>query len=310
MGWLFIGPNALSGIGQVTRTYASLVDGEYVEYHQQPLKKEYDKCFAFVLPVESQLRQIDELTKRAHKCYFMTVCETETVNPVYGLLAKYKPMFVPSEFCKTILERQFPDMKCTVLRHHAPAPPSVIPLDSDARPYTFYTICNALDPRKNIRMLVSAFSHCNFPEARLVIKSTALKPLTLKIPGVVVINGLVSQSQLENIHGGCHCYVNCSHSEGVGMGAVEAAMRGKPVIITDYGGLQEYVKTPWIVPCKLGKIGFDDFLFTQDMEWGQPDLQGLIRCMRECYQARAVTWDHGHTRKISDQVRIDLKTLE
>ena len=32
------------------------------------------------------------------------------------------------------------------------------------------------------------------------------------------------------------CYVSFSSSEGVGMGAVEAAIRNKPVIITDYGG--------------------------------------------------------------------------
>jgi len=307
MSWLFIGPNKLSGIGQVTRTYCDLVGGEYVEFDQIPERAEYDHGFVFMLPIRHQLEQIDKLIKRCKRCMFMTVCETQTVNPVYGILEKYKPMYVPSEFCKNILEKQFPEMKCTILRHYAPAairPPPKL----KTRPYNFYTICNALDPRKNIKMLLSAFSHCNFPNCRLVIKCTAARPLSLNIPNVMVINGLISQEQIEKIHDGCHCYVNCSHSEGVGMGAVEAAMRGKPVIITDYGGLKEYVKTPWVVPCKLGPIGFDDFLFTKDLEWGYPHYPSLVRCLRECYEASVMAWDHGHTREIMNQVQIDLQT--
>ena len=47
---------------------------------------------------------------------------------------------------------------------------------------------------------------------------------------------------MDKIHKSSDCYVSFSSSEGVGMGAVEAALRGKPVIITDYGGAPEYVK--------------------------------------------------------------------
>jgi len=309
MSWLFVGPNILSGIGQVTRKYANLVDGEYVEFHQTPQKSEYEYGFVFMLPIEHQLKQIDELIKRCKKCYYMTVCETETVNPLYGMLQKYKPMFVPSEFCKNILERQFPGIECKILRHYAPPRVHKAP-KLKTRPYNFYTICNALDPRKNIKMLLSAFSHCNLPDARLVIKSTAAKPLSLNIPNVMVINGLITDEQMEKIHDGCHCYVNCSHSEGVGMGAVEAAMRGKPIIITDYGGLKEYVKTPWVVPCKLGEIGFDDFLFTKNMKWGYPHYAVLVKHLKDCYTARVMSFDHRHTREIMNRVQTDLQTLE
>ena len=59
------------------------------------------------------------------------------------------------------------------------------------------------------------------------------------------------------------------------MGAVEAALHGRPVIATDYGGLKEYVDTPYMVPCKVGPIGFDDFLFKKDMHWGHPNRRAL-----------------------------------
>ena len=104
------------------------------------------------------------------------------------------------------------------------------------------------------------------------------------------------------VHETSHCYVNCSHSEGVGMGAVEAALRSKPVIITDYGGLKEYVKTPWVVPCTTGPIGFDDFLFKKEHNWGHPDQVALEKCLMDCYQKKVTTWDHAHTRELMDQV--------
>jgi glycosyltransferase involved in cell wall biosynthesis len=108
--------------------------------------------------------------------------------------------------------------------------------------------------------------------------------------------------QMENIHAQGHCYINCSHSEGVGMGAVEAALRAKPVIITDYGGLKEYVKTPWVIGCTKGPIGFDDFLFKAEHEWGHPNYQDLVTHMKDCYSKEVKTWDHTHTHKLMDAI--------
>jgi hypothetical protein len=86
------------------------------------------------------------------------------------------------------------------------------------------------------------------------------------------------------------------------MGAVEAAMRDKPVIITKYGGLKEYVKTPYVVDCTVGDIGFDDFLYTKDLKWGQPSLDSLMQHMKECYDKRLVTWDHTFSRNLVSAV--------
>jgi glycosyltransferase involved in cell wall biosynthesis len=124
-----------------------------------------------------------------------------------------------------------------------------------------------------------------------------------RIPGVTVINGLLSDEEIENIHRTCHCYVNCSFSEGVGMGAVEAAVRDKPVIITDYGGLKEYIpSTPFVVESGRMLVGQDDFLYTKDMVWGQPVLSSLLDHMRTCARERIMTWDHTRTRELTGEV--------
>jgi hypothetical protein len=309
MTTLFIGPTLLAGIGQVTKQYANLIENsEYVEIGQQPTKPRYSHGFAFVLPIEQQLTIIDQYATICDSMMYMTVCETEPVNPAYGLLAQYRTVWCPSEFARSTLERQFPHVEWKLLRHYAPEKPLAEP--GPQVPYTFYTIGNIADPRKNIQGLINAFLNCEFGDrARLVLKATCVQPVSLKIPGVVVINGLLSDEALEKVHGSCHCYVNCSHSEGVGMGAVEAALRSKPVIITDYGGLKEYVQTPWVVPCTKGPIGFDDFLFTKDLEWGHPSQEHLVAHLKDCFQKRISFWDHTHTRALMTEVTQHLPRL-
>lgn len=303
---LFIGPQLLSGIGQVTRRFATLAgpNAEYVVMGDAPKKMRYAKGFAFVLPIPDQLQMIEQYATLCDEMTYMTICETETVHPSYGVLGKYGTLLVASDFCKTVFERQFPDTTWKVLRLYASAPTEKVPRPFTSGPYVFYTIGNILDPRKNIKGLVDAFLRCGFgQDAHLVLKATCIKPVDWSVPGVTIINGLLSDEELEKVHDRGHCYVNCSHSEGVGMGAVEAALRSKPVVITDYGGLKEYVKTPWVIPCTIGPIGFDDFFFTKDLHWGHPSHSDLMRCMQECFQQKVTSWDHAHTKSLMDHVR-------
>ena len=107
---------------------------------------------------------------------------------------------------------------------------------------------------------------------------------------------------MEVIHATGDCFVNCSHSEGVGMSAVDAAVRDKPIIISDYGGAKEYVKTPFVIDCKVDKIGYDDFLFCSTMEWGHPNLETLMAHMKYCYDNKIRTWDHSYTKDLLSSV--------
>jgi glycosyltransferase involved in cell wall biosynthesis len=307
---LFIGPRLLAGIGQVTNRYAELLrsqghETEYCELGNRPEKQSYDVGFAFILPIQNQLDMIEQYAALCTTMNYMTICETEPVNPAYGILARYKTVYTASEFSKNALERQFPDIEWKLLRHYAYEKPARTP--TEVTPYTFYTIGNIADPRKNINGLIRAFQECDFgPSARLLLKASCVQPVQIQAPNIVIINGLLSDEAIDRIHGSCHCYVNCSHSEGVGMGAVEAAMMSKPVIISDYGGLKEYVQTPWVIKCSKGPIGFDDFLFTKELEWGHPSHEDLVRCLKECFEKRVSHWDHEWTRSIMQDLRCSL----
>ena len=300
--WLFIGPTDLSGIGQVTKRYAELLGAEYVINGQKCKKSHYEKGFAFILPIDN------DLIYPCDTMHYMTVCETRPVNKIYEKLRKYKTIFCPSEFCIKNLSEQFPNIEWKLLRHWSPEVPHKSP--SEHVPYTFYTIGNITDPRKNIKSLIDAFRCCNFGgAAQLVLKATCLSEVRVNFPGIIVINGLLTDEALERIHASCHCYVNCSHSEGVGMGAVEAAMRSKPVIITEYGGLKEYVQTPWVISCTEGPVGFDDFLYTRDFLWGHPSQKDLVAHLKDCFEKRVKFWDHSYTKNLMNQVKTQLTSL-
>lgn len=296
MTWLFIGPSSLSGIGQVTARYARLMGGEYVVVGDTPKCPQYDNGFVFILPLP-QFIEATKIYKQFCKNFmYMTICETETVHPSYGELGKLSPvLYTPSEFCKTVFERQFPEITFKVLHLWAdaePLPKALVPGVERTSAFTFYTIGNILDPRKNFKALLEAFIRCEFPQgsARILVKATCKHPVSVPFPFVHVVNDLLTNEQMESIHEAGDCYVNCSHSEGVGMGAVEAALRDKAVIITDYGGLKEYVKTPYVVKCTMCPVGVDDFLFTKDMMWGNPDVHELAAYMKQAFEKPHLAW--------------------
>lgn len=288
---LFIGPSLLSGIGQYLHKYLSLFPGsKYVQVFDEIT--ECDEAFIFAIPDPYWIEKIPELKKKFKKLECMTICETETVHEDYGkLFTLFDRIAVPSEFCKRVLSRQFPDTVFYMIHAHIPR---------DDR-YIFYHIGNVLDQRKNFKGILEAFIRLNEPNARLVVKATCKTDIKVNIPNVEIINGLISDEEMDNIHRRCDCYVSFSNSEGVGMGAIEAAIRDKPVIITEYGGASEYIKTPYTIDCTLQELANDDYLFKKGMLWGNPDATQLSQFMRDAFDKRLKYMDHTYTKNITSK---------
>jgi glycosyltransferase involved in cell wall biosynthesis len=286
---LFIGPNLLSGIGQHCKKYMNLFPrSKFIEIQNDI--PECEKAFIFALPVQYWLDKIPEIKRKIKHVTCMTVCETETVHEDYGKLFKFfDKIAVPSEFCRKVFKRQFPDTEFYVIHAHIP----------DKRPYTFYHIGNVYDPRKNFNKILETFIRMNKPDARLLVKATCNQPVEARIPNVTFINDLIPDDEMEKIHALSDCYVSFSSSEGVGMGAVEAALRNKPVIITDYGGASEYIKTPYTIKCGRQKIVKDDFLFKAGMEWGKPDENQLREFMEDAYTKKLRYMEHPRTHMLT-----------
>lgn len=288
---LFIGPTLLSGIGQHAYKYTKLFPGSsYYTYGKEV--PECENAFIFLLPIKSYVEYAVRLKEKVKNLICMTVCETETVHEDYGMIMDVFPkVAVPSEFCKRVLSKQFPDNEFYVIHAHIPTPPK--------RPYTFYHIGNIMDQRKNFGKILEAFVRLNEPNTRLLVKATCGKDVDVELPRVEVINGLISDYDMDQLHHRADCYVGFSSSEGVGMGAVEAAIRDKPVIITNYGGAPEYIKTPYTIDCGLQELKNDDFLFKKGMQWGDPNFDQLLEFMRHAYSNDVRHMDHEYTRKMT-----------
>jgi glycosyltransferase involved in cell wall biosynthesis len=287
---IFVGPTLPGGIAQHCFNYTKLFPGStYYSLGQEIPESSHGVVFA--LPADTFFRFYEYIKSRIKNITYMTVCETDTVHEDFGIMMKeFKRVAVPSEFCMKILSRQFPDTKFFVIPPYIPKPPP--------RPYIFYTIGNLEDPRKNFQNLLDVFSRIDRPDTILVVKQQSNCPISVDIPNVQVINEQLDDHQMELFHRQCDCYVNFSHSEGVGMGAIEAALRDKPVILSDFGGPVEYIKTPYTVQCTQAKTNIDYFLFKKDMIWGNPDPEQLLEFMRDAYDKKLRYMDHEHTKKL------------
>ena len=288
---IIIGPHLNTGIGNHAQKYTRLFQSD-TSYHVFGSKiPEHEHGLIFMLPIGSHLEYLKYVRTRIKNLACMTICETETVHEDYGMIMKeFKRVAVPSEFCKRVFSRQFPDNEFYVIHAHVPTPKE--------RPYTFYHIGNIMDPRKKFQDVLQAFIRLNEPNTRLVVKATCNQPVDIRLPRVEVINDLLSDDGMDELHNRSDCYVSFSHSEGIGMGAVEAALRDKPVIITDYGGAPEYIKTPYTIDCGLQELEKDDFLFKKGMVWGKPNFDQLLEFMRHAYDTRVRHMDHEHTKNL------------
>ena len=287
---IIIGPTLKSGIGQHANKYARLFPEQAYHLIGSELP-ESEHGLIFMIPVRNQIEYIKYAKTRVKNLACMTVCETETVHEDYGLLTEhFSKIFVPSAYCKRVLSRQFPNTTFEVIHAHIPPVPK--------KPYVFYHIGNIGDQRKNFRDVLQAFIRLNKHDTRLVVKATCNTDVEIQLPRVEVINGLVSEERMNEIHDMSDCYVSFSNSEGVGMGAVEAAMRDKPVIITNYGGAPEYIKTPYTIDCELQELEQDDFLFKKGMTWGKPNFDQLLEFMTHAYYNNVRKMNHEHTRQL------------
>lgn len=291
-----IGPSPLSGIGQQCIQYARLFGDscKFVVITDWESIPEGSTVMIYALPVDMWMNVIPGMKKRFKKVVLMTICETETVHEDYGkLFDMFEVVATPSKFCKRIFERQFPQTRFHVVNAAARDPQvsvlSYKPRDWTNHKYTFYHIGNIADQRKNINAVIGAFTelfHDKLDTVRLVLKATCGSEVKCSTPGVEVINGLLSEEDLEKVHENGDCYVTASFSEGIGMGAVEAALRAKPVILPEYGGATEYVSSQYRIPCGRTAVPSDDFLFKAGMVWGNPDLSKLREFMWAAYSKR------------------------
>ena len=234
------------------------------------------------------------------------------------LLNELDLVLVPSRWNARVFRRSGVTTPIRVVPHvYEPPPPEVAPLPGiGAGVMVFYTI-GPWTFRKAPWRTLEAYWRAFLPEdpSLLVIKADgpdwtqasqgalwrlagrrlftsrrALRTLERKKPSsppVWLIDRSVPDAMIQSLHARGDCYVSLSSAEGWGLGAFDAAGRGRPVIMTGFGGQLDYLTASdaYLVDYRLEEpVGVGRLAMPGS--WAIPDVSHASRLMRRVFEDR------------------------
>lgn len=189
-----------------------------------------------------------------------------------------------------------------------PAEPHGLAIPDDV---TVFTTVAMWHPRKRPDLAVEAFARA-FTKADpvlLVVKTseaTDAMPATSDLqrltwwrllevlrkypnaPEVLLVTDPMSDGQIRGLLERTDCYVSLAASEGWGLGQFDAAVLGKPVVTTGFGGHLEYLGAdhPGLVPFTWTPIGPTERSphLEPNMLWAAPDVDAAAVMLRRVFE--------------------------
>ncbi|MDR1685860.1 MAG: glycosyltransferase [Desulfovibrio sp.] len=161
--------------------------------------------------------------------------------------------------------------------------------------FIFLSVLDAVNPRKNLRGLLTAFSmlhrHTRKP-VRLLVKQYRVDLDVGSVAGVLNLPETLPAERMAALYAGCGAYVSAHHAEGWGLGLSSAMAYGKPVIATAYSGNMQFMneRNSILIPYVTAPVSEEMIaripLFTADMRWAEPDMDALVEAMRRAAEGR------------------------
>lgn len=176
--------------------------------------------------------------------------------------------------------------------------------------FVFYTI-GTWDPRKALADLLASFAHAFSAQDRvtLLLKTSAAVSNAAVGGGTPAEGALreavgcaqrdtgrtmanlaviaaddISGRTIDAIHALGHCFVSLSHGESWGLGAFDAAVAGKPVLITGWGGQLDYLGAdyPGLINCRQVEVSgwLPHASYQPAQSWAEADVQAAVGLMR------------------------------
>jgi glycosyltransferase involved in cell wall biosynthesis len=145
---------------------------------------------------------------------------------------------------------------------------------------------NSYTARKNPRAAIEAFraSGLSSTGATLVIKVqnadlnpadfAALNESVREIPGMMLLSGTFSRSDVYALEAACDCFVSLHRAEGFGLAVAECMYLGKPVISTDWSATSEFLNRDNGFPVRytLVTLAENSGPYTKGSTWAEPDV--------------------------------------
>ncbi len=156
---------------------------------------------------------------------------------------------------------------------------------------------NSYMERKNPFALVNAFvdtfKGCN--DAALILKVSngwisadfqkKIKQICEAMPNVIIIDKIMSDSDIVALHGVATCYVSPHRSEGFGLTIIEAMMAKKVIVATDYGATTDFIGRDTAFPVDYSLIEIKETMgpYEKGYVWADINQSDLIKKMEAVY---------------------------
>jgi len=171
----------------------------------------------------------------------------------------------------------------------------------------FFSIVDAVNPRKNLEALLRVFVRVRAvagPDVRLVLKQYRQNVSLDDLPGVISLGSDLTDGRMAALHEGALAYVGPHRGEAWGLGLSEAMSHGVPVLATGWSGNMEFMDQRNSVPLRFALEPVGERMagmlphFRPQMLWAKVDEEHLrremLRLVRRgqdpimCERARAV----------------------
>lgn len=105
---------------------------------------------------------------------------------------------------------------------------------------------------------------------------------------VILLDGFMSQVELQAFFQHLDCYVSLHRSEGFGATMATAMAWAKPTIATGFSGNLDFMNdaNSYLVPYDLIEVGRDAYPYPAEATWAEPDLEAAAALMRHVVDDR------------------------
>jgi len=127
-----------------------------------------------------------------------------------------------------------------------------------------------------VRLVIKMHHGADFPELMATLRASSSDPR------VEIRDEYMDREDVLGLMAAADAFVSLHRSEGFGRGPAEAMLLGKPVILTDYSGTQDFADADvaLLVPTSLVLVAPDEYIGVEGQRWAEPDVAAAAAHMR------------------------------
>lgn len=135
----------------------------------------------------------------------------------------------------------------------------------------------AFDGREDVALVLKTMNSDSNPEGR-----ARLSDRIAGIPGVHVIDRMLSHQQVHDLESLVDAYLSLHRSEGWGMNAAESMFLGKPVVATGWSGNMDFMSARNSCPVDFRLVELDRDIgpYPKGQQWAEPDVDHAAAFLR------------------------------